>query len=71
MSHPSERLDRTAHFASTHAEASARARRARLALSPIERLEAAWIRTCRVYGIDPRNCPPMDRRAFAMRKQPS
>lgn len=71
MPHPSDRLDRTAHFAGSHAEAAAHAKRLRHAMTPGERLEACWVRTCRVYGIDPENPPPMDRTAFRMRKQPA
>ncbi len=33
-----------------------------------KRLEAAWILTCRAYGIDPLNPPKMDKTYFRMRK---
>ncbi len=70
MSHPSERLDRTAFFSGKHAEVSAHRDAQRRALTPSERLEASWVRTCRLYGIDPYDPPPFDRSAFSMRKQP-
>lgn len=59
--HPTERLDRTAFRGGKLAEVNAETDRLRRALSPAERLEAAWVRTCRVYGIDPYDPPPMDR----------
>ena len=70
MTHPNERLDRTRGFSGAHAEVAAYQDALRRAMSPGERLEASWVRTCRLYGIDPRDPPPMDRSAFSMRRQP-
>lgn len=68
--HPSERLDRTAFTSGKHDQVAHEQRAARLAFTPIERLEASWVRTCRLNGIDPYNPPPFDRTAFSMRKLP-
>ena len=63
-------MNRTAFASGTHAEVSRAQRAARQAMTPSQRLEAAWVRTCRVYGIDPHDPPPMRKDVFAMRKQP-
>ncbi len=70
MIHSSERLDRTAFTSGTHAEVARVQQAARQAMTPSERLEAAWVRTCRVYGIDPYDPPPMRKDVFSMRRQP-
>ena len=70
MTHASERMDRTAFASGKHEDVARVQRAARRAMTPSQRLEAAWVRTCRVYGIDPYDPPPMRKDVFAMRKQP-
>lgn len=65
--HPAERLDRGVARSGKVAEVNAQTDRLRRGLAPSERLDAAWVRTCRVYGIDPFDPPPMDRSRAAFR----
>ena len=65
--HSSERLDRTAFRSGKADDMSREEAILRKQLSPSARLNAAWVRTCRVYGIDPYNPPPMDRTRAAFR----
>jgi len=66
--HASERLDRTAFRMGKAADVNEETDRLRKSLTPTERLNAAWVRVCRIYGIDPYNPPPFDRTAFKMGK---
>lgn len=65
--HPSERLDRTASRSGRIEEVNRETEALRRAMTPGQRLDAAWVRTCRVYGIDPYDPPPMDRTRAAFR----
>ena len=65
--HVSERLDRTAFRSGRTEEVNRETEALRRALTPGERLDAAWVRTCRIYGIDPFDPPPMDRTRAAFR----
>jgi hypothetical protein len=40
-----------------------------LSRTPAERLEAAWILTCRAYGLDPYAENRLDRTVFSMKKR--
>ncbi len=66
--HPSERLDRSVSRSGKMANVNAQTDALRRQLSPSQRLEAAWVRVCRIYGHDPYNPPPFDRTAFSMGK---
>lgn len=65
--HASEQLDRTASRSGRAGDVNRETEALRRGLTPGERLEAAWVRTCRIYGIDPYAPPPMDRSRAAFR----
>ncbi len=65
--HSSERLDRTAFRSGKIEDVNRESEALRRALTPSERLNAAWVRTCRVHGLDPYNMPPTDRANAAFR----
>ena len=61
------KLDKTFMKAQTHAEAELDKKFPKD--MPIgERLREAWWLTCMAYGIDPDNCPKMEKQYFSKRK---
>jgi hypothetical protein len=69
MAHKSERLDRTAFFVGTHDDAKANFKRQVHEQTPAERLSSAWVRVCRIHGVDPAAKGLLDRTAFSMRQR--
>ncbi len=61
------KLDRTAFSMGTFKDASNRVAYWRTR-SAAERLQAAWMLTCRAYGYSEDNPPKMDRTFFSIRK---
>ncbi len=65
------RLDRAAFTIRKHGDEIAENREYWLSKTPMERVEAAWHLSCRVYNLDPNVRNPMDRTAFEIRKRPN